>query len=86
MLYDDRDASAGVKFADADLIGVPLRLTVSERAQQHGGVELKWRGREERQVLPMGSVLTTAQTEIQRVRVAASFVRDVPYPEAWTKG
>ncbi len=43
VLYDDRDLSAGVKFADADLIGLPLRLTVSKRSVQEGQVEAKWR-------------------------------------------
>jgi len=43
VLYDDRDESPGVKFNDADLIGLPLRLTVSERALAAGGVELKLR-------------------------------------------
>jgi prolyl-tRNA synthetase len=43
VLYDDREESAGVKFADADLIGVPVRLTVSARALKAGGVEIKRR-------------------------------------------
>jgi prolyl-tRNA synthetase len=43
VLYDDREASAGVKFHDADLIGIPLRLTVSRRSVQEGLVEAKWR-------------------------------------------
>jgi prolyl-tRNA synthetase len=38
VLYDDRDESAGVKFNDADLIGIPVRLTVSTRALAAGGV------------------------------------------------
>jgi len=42
-LVDDREESAGVKFNDADLIGCPLRVTVSERALKNGGVELKKR-------------------------------------------
>jgi prolyl-tRNA synthetase len=37
VLYDDRAESPGVKFNDADLIGLPIRLTVSERAQKQGG-------------------------------------------------
>ncbi len=41
VLYDDRDESPGVKFADADLIGAPLRLTVSPRSLRQGGVEVK---------------------------------------------
>lgn len=43
VLYDDRSETAGVKFNDADLIGIPARLTVSRRAMQGGGVELKAR-------------------------------------------
>ena len=43
MLYDDRLESPGVKFNDADLIGLPIRLTVSDRALKAGGVELNGR-------------------------------------------
>jgi prolyl-tRNA synthetase len=48
VLYDDRDASAGVKFNDADLIGLPLRLTVSKRSVKDGLIEAKWRDGDER--------------------------------------
>jgi len=48
VLYDDRDLSAGVKFADADLIGLPLRLTVSKRSVQDGQIEARWRSSAER--------------------------------------
>jgi prolyl-tRNA synthetase len=51
VLFDDRDASAGVKFNDADLIGIPLRLTVSKRSIKDGVVEAKWRHRSERLTL-----------------------------------
>jgi len=40
VLYDDRDAGAGEKFADAELLGVPLRLTVGRRALQSGEIEV----------------------------------------------
>jgi prolyl-tRNA synthetase len=40
VLYDDRDARAGEKFADADLIGIPTRLVVSEKTMSQGGVEV----------------------------------------------
>ncbi|MFA4890756.1 MAG: proline--tRNA ligase [Candidatus Gracilibacteria bacterium] len=43
VLYDDRDESAGVKLNDADLIGIPLRLVVSKRSLEAGGVEWKER-------------------------------------------
>lgn len=51
VLYDDREESAGVKFADADLIGCPVRATVSRRSLRKGGVELKARWRDERHVV-----------------------------------
>ncbi|MGH2542039.1 MAG: His/Gly/Thr/Pro-type tRNA ligase C-terminal domain-containing protein, partial [Ardenticatenaceae bacterium] len=41
VLYDDRGERAGVKFNDADLIGLPLRLVVSERLLRTDEVELK---------------------------------------------
>ena len=47
-LYDDRAASAGVKFNDADLLGIPLRLTVGKRSVRDGVVEAKWRSSSER--------------------------------------
>ena len=52
-LVDDRQESAGVKFIDADLIGLPLRLTVSERALKLGGVEFKRRCSEEKWIVPL---------------------------------
>lgn len=44
VLIDDRDERPGVKFKDADLIGVPIRLTVSDKALAVGAVEFKVRG------------------------------------------
>ncbi len=40
VLYDDRDASAGQKFAEADLVGCPKRIVVSKKSLENGGVEL----------------------------------------------
>lgn len=48
VLLDDRDASAGVKFNDADLIGLPLRLTLGKRWLADGQIEAKWRAGTER--------------------------------------
>ena len=48
VILDDRDERAGVKFKDADLIGIPLRLTVSKRSAQEGIVEARWRAQSER--------------------------------------
>ena len=43
VLFDDRDESPGVKFTDADLIGLPWRVVVSKRSLSQGGVEVKKR-------------------------------------------
>jgi prolyl-tRNA synthetase len=51
VLFDDRKESPGVKFADADLIGIPWRVTVSTRSLQSGGVEVKRRSETEREVV-----------------------------------
>ena len=57
VLYDDRNASPGVKFADADLRGVPLRLTISERSLKRGGVEFGPRRSREAQIVPVEEVV-----------------------------
>ena len=43
VLLDDRDARAGIKFKDADLLGIPLRIVVGERGLAEGNVEIKRR-------------------------------------------
>ena len=43
VLYDDRDARPGVKFADAELVGIPHRLVVSERGLEAGELEYRHR-------------------------------------------
>ena len=43
VLLDDRDQRPGFKFKDADLIGIPLRLVISERGLKDGTIEVKWR-------------------------------------------
>jgi len=53
VLFDDRDESPGVKFNDADLLGIPLRLTLSPRTLQNQSIEAKWRTEKEKQLLPL---------------------------------
>jgi prolyl-tRNA synthetase len=57
VMFDDRDDSPGVKFNDADLIGVPIRLTVSARNHKEAVVELKRRDRAESEQVPRGEVV-----------------------------
>jgi prolyl-tRNA synthetase len=56
-LYDDREESAGVKFADADLIGCPIRLTISPRTLESQSAELKHRNEEKTENIPLGEVV-----------------------------
>ena len=56
-LVDDRDESPGAKFKDADLLGMPMRLTVSPRALGRGGIELRDRRSGESEILPLAEVV-----------------------------
>jgi prolyl-tRNA synthetase len=53
VLYDDREESPGVKFADADLLGMPLRVTVSPRTLEKDAIELKKRSESETTLVPL---------------------------------
>ena len=54
VLYDDRDETPGVKFNDADLLGMPLRVTVSPRTLEKGSLELKKRRESESELVALG--------------------------------
>ena len=56
MLYDDRSASAGVKFNDSDLIGIPFRITIGKRAVKSGELEIKRRDSDEVIKIPPAEV------------------------------
>jgi len=56
VLYDDRQESPGVKFNDADLLGMPFRVTVSPRTLQNNSVELKKRSENESELVPLGEI------------------------------
>lgn len=62
VLFDDRDVSAGVKFADADLLGMPTQFLVGRKGVQRGVVERKDRATGERDELPL-DVVVGALTE-----------------------
>ncbi len=57
VLLDDRDERPGVKFNDADLIGIPIRLTIGDKQLKGGKVELKARGRPEVELVPVDRVV-----------------------------
>ena len=52
VLLDDRDVRPGVKFKAADLIGIPLRVVISERGLKDGTLEVKWRHEKEARTVP----------------------------------
>ena len=60
VVYDDRDASAGEKFADAELLGVPLRLTVGKRGVEEGEIEAQVRRGQEKRSLPLDGAAQAA--------------------------
>jgi prolyl-tRNA synthetase len=64
VLYDERDERAGVKFNDADLIGLPLRLTVGERNLGQGMVELKRRTADQGHLVAMHEIVQVLEGEL----------------------
>jgi prolyl-tRNA synthetase len=82
VLYDDRDLSAGVKFTDADLMGIPLRATVSERARRGGGVELKRRDAGAATLVPLDAAVAGIRAALAALHAeAAARVVGPAYPE-----
>jgi prolyl-tRNA synthetase len=61
VLYDDRPERAGVKFNDADLIGNPIRVSVSTRTLERGEAEIKLRSEEEATFVPLDQVVATVR-------------------------
>jgi len=82
VLFDDRQESPGVKFKDADLIGIPIRITVSERSLQSGGIEYKRRDLEEKLFIPLPEVLPLVSSAIQALHdEILNTVKPVSYSE-----
>ena len=75
VLYDDRNLSPGTQFAEADLMGIPLRLIVSPRNLEKGMVEYKVRGSDEKGFIPLAEVVSFAtafvQKEIDKINAVA---------------
>jgi prolyl-tRNA synthetase len=57
VLFDDRTESAGVKFNDADLIGLPFRVTVSPRTLEKDSVEFKKRSEKTSEIVPLAEII-----------------------------
>jgi len=85
VLLDDRVERPGVKFNDADLIGLPLRLTVGERSLGKGGAELKRRtGKADKDsvIVPLDEVVERVKSEIRdlQAEIAAKLV-EMPFKD-----
>ncbi len=63
VLFDDREERAGVKFNDADLIGLPIRVTVGEKALKEGMVEFKPRKEKENKFVPIEQLVLYLQDQ-----------------------
>ena len=70
VLFDDRAERAGVKFNDADLLGLPLRLTLGRRALQQGAVEVKARAGGEARLVPLAEAPAQVGAALARLRAA----------------
>ena len=56
VLFDDRNESPGVKFNDADLLGIPIRVTISPRTLEKNSAEIKKRSEKEAQLVPLEEI------------------------------
>ncbi len=72
VLLDDRDARPGVKFKDADLIGIPLRLVVGDRGLAEGNVEIKRRTDAKPTPIPASEAMDRAMAIVGELRDAVS--------------
>ena len=80
VLYDDRDERAGVKFKDADLLGLPLRLTIGSRALKEGVVELKARKTGEEFRVPPSEAVSRAKALLSGLTGQEEVAPPVPQP------
>jgi prolyl-tRNA synthetase len=64
VLYDDRDARPGVKFADAELLGIPHRLVVAERGLEAGKLEYRARRDTESREFPLDDALAFIRSQM----------------------
>ncbi len=64
VLWDDRDAAPGVKFADADLIGIPVRITVGKRTVESGTVDIRRRTSKDQKSTAIADVLEAVRREL----------------------
>jgi len=72
VLVDDRVERPGVKFKDADLIGIPLRLTIGGKGLKEGVIELKWRSQKDVAKVPVAEAETRVAAAVQEAAAKAN--------------
>jgi prolyl-tRNA synthetase len=80
VLYDDRDETLGSKFKDADLIGAPIRLTLTPRSLQKGGVEIELRREKGSGILPLEETVAAVQHHISALEAGLRDATNIPNP------
>jgi prolyl-tRNA synthetase len=70
VLFDDRAESPGVKFNDADLMGMPIRITVSQRSLKNDSVEMKLRTEKDLNLIPYAEAASTIKAKIAELTEA----------------
>ncbi len=63
VLWDDRDQAPGVKFKDADLLGLPIRVTIGKRSIEAGTADVRRRNNAEQTSVPIGDVVKAVQEQ-----------------------
>ncbi len=82
VLYDDREESPGVKFNDADLIGLPIRVTISQRVLDSGSFEVKRRDQADKVMVPAAELTAYIQAQITAMQAELTQrVVQVPYED-----
>jgi prolyl-tRNA synthetase len=71
VLIDDRVERPGVKFKDADLIGIPLRLTVGGKGMKEGVIELKWRAQKDVVKVPIAEAEARIANAVREAQAKA---------------
>jgi prolyl-tRNA synthetase len=71
VLVDDRAERPGVKFKDADLIGLPLRITIGGRGLKEGVIEMKWRMEKDVAKVPLAEAEARVRSAVTAAQLAA---------------
>lgn len=69
VLYDDRNASAGIKLTDSELMGIPIRVVISPRTLKEDKVEIKIRGEQEASLIELKNLEEKLKEIIEKEKV-----------------